>query len=131
MHSHSIKNFIVIIIIIIIIIIISIIIIDPELQVINTKPVIKNKLKDFLCELKNLIQTTLVLKNKKIDDRNVIFHLSAKLITDESGIDKVFRPMHQSDMTKIKNYVSKDWIVKTFLEHVLRFLIHRSNTTEK
>ena len=130
MHSHSIKNFIVIIIIIIIIII-SIIIIDPELQVINTKPVIKNKLKDFLCELKNLIQTTLVLKNKKIDDRNVIFHLSAKLITDESGIDKVFRPMHQSDMTKIKNYVSKDWIVKTLLEHVLRFLIHRSNTIEK
>ena len=128
MHSHSIKNFIVIIIIIIII---SIIIIDPELQVINTKPVIKNKLKDFLCELKNLIQTTLVLKNKKIDDRNVIFHLSAKLITDESGIDKVFRPMHQSDMTKIKNYVSKDWIVKTLLEHVLRFLIHRSNTIEK
>ena len=128
MHSHSIKNFIVIIIIIIIIIIV---IIDPELQVINTKPVIKNKLKDFLCELKNLIQTTLVLKNKKIDDRNVIFHLSAKLITDESGIDKVFRPMHQSDMTKIKNYVSKDWIVKTLLEHVLRFLIHRSNTTEK
>ena len=130
MHSHSIKNFIVIIIIIIIIII-SIIIIDPELQVINTKPVIKNKLKDFLCELKNLIQTTLVLKNKKIDDRNVIFHLSAKLITDESGIDKVFGPMHQSDMTKIKNYVTKDWIVKTLLEHVLRFLIHRSNTTEK
>ena len=57
--------------------------------------------------------------------------MSAKLITDESGIDKVFGPMHQSDMTKIKNYVSKDWIVKTLLEHVLRFLIHRSNRKMK
>ena len=94
---------------------------------INTKPVIKNKLKDFLCELKKLIQTTL-------DDCNVtqnIFHLSAKLITDESGIDKVFGPMHQSDTTKIKTSVSKGWMVKTLLEHVLRFLIHRSNTIEK
>ena len=35
---------------------------DPEFQLINAKPIIKNKLKEFLSELKKFkIQTTLVL----------------------------------------------------------------------
>ena len=34
---------------------------DPELQLINTKPIIKNKLKELLDELKNFkVQTKLV-----------------------------------------------------------------------
>ena len=39
---------------------------DPELQLINTKSIIQNKLKDFLNELKKFkVETILVLKYKK------------------------------------------------------------------
>ena len=39
---------------------------DPELQLINTKPIIKNKLKELLSELKKFkIQSILVLDYKK------------------------------------------------------------------
>ena len=42
---------------------------DPELQLIKTKPAIKNKLKDLLSELKKFkVQTVLVLDYKKIND---------------------------------------------------------------
>ena len=42
---------------------------DPELQLINNKPVIKNKLKELLSELKNpKVQTILVLRYKKRND---------------------------------------------------------------
>ena len=42
---------------------------DPELQLIKTKPVIKNKLKELLSELKKFkVQTVLVLDYKKIND---------------------------------------------------------------
>ena len=47
---------------------------DPELQLINTKPVIKNKLKEFLSQLKKFkVQTVLVFDYKKRNDRKV-FH---------------------------------------------------------
>ena len=54
---------------------------DPELQLINTKPVIKNKLKEFLSELlkKFKVQTILVLDYKKRNDRKIL-HLSTKLL---------------------------------------------------
>ena len=75
---------------------------DPELQLINTKPVIKNKLKELLSELKKFkVQTILVLDYKKRNDRK-IFHSSAKLIASDSDIDEAFKSMHQSIMTKIK-----------------------------
>ena len=32
-------------------------------------------------------------------------------ILNYSDIDEAFKSMHQSIMTKIKNYASKDWIV--------------------
>ena len=52
---------------------------DPELQLINTKPMIKNKLKELSSELKKLkVQTILVLDYKKRNDYN-IFHSSTKL----------------------------------------------------
>ena len=84
---------------------------DPELQLINTKPVIKNKLKELLNELKKFkVQTILVLVYKKRNDCK-IFHSSTKLIASYSESDEAFKSMHQSIMTKIKNYASKDWIV--------------------
>ena len=53
---------------------------DPELQLINYKPMIKNKLKELLSELKKFkVQTKLVLDYKKINDRK-ISHSSAKLV---------------------------------------------------
>ena len=36
---------------------------------------------------------------------------SAKLIASDSDIDEAFKSMHQSIMTKTKNYACKDWIV--------------------
>ena len=81
---------------------------DPELQLINTKPVIKNKLKGLLRELKKFkVQTVSVLDyNKK-----KIFHSITKLIASDSDIDEAFKSMDQSIMTKIKHYSCKDWIV--------------------
>ena len=53
---------------------------DPELQLIKTKPVIKNK---FLSELKRFtVQIILVLNCKKGNDRK-IFYSSAKLIASD------------------------------------------------
>ena len=64
------------------------IIFDPELQPINTKPTIKNKLKELLSELEKFkVQKILVLNYKKRNDRK-IFHSSAKLIGSDSDIDE-------------------------------------------
>ena len=65
---------------------------DPELQVINTPPAIKNKLKDLLTELKKFrVQTILFLNYRKRSDSK-IFHLSTKLIASDSDIDKYLNP---------------------------------------
>ena len=102
---------------------------DPELQLINTNPVIKNKLKEFLSELKKYkVQTVLLLDYKKSNDRKT-FHSSAKLIDRDSDIDEAFISMHQSIMAKIKNYRCKDWValdaivkhtIMTFLSVIIR-----------
>ena len=84
---------------------------DPELQLINTKPMIKNKLKELLSEFKKFkVQTILVLDYKKRSDCK-IFHSSAKLIASDSGIGEAFRSMHQSTRAKTKNYACEDWII--------------------
>ena len=50
---------------------------DLELQLINTKPVIKNKLKNFSRGLQKFkVKTTLVLDYKKRNDRKIL-HSSA------------------------------------------------------
>ena len=55
---------------------------------------IKNKLKELLCEFKKfIVQTVLVLDYKKINDRK-IFHSSTKLIANNSDIDEAFKSMH-------------------------------------
>ena len=63
---------------------------DPELQLINTKPMIENKLKELLSKLKKFkVQTILVLEYKKRNDHK-IFHSSTNLIASDSDIDEAF-----------------------------------------
>ena len=96
---------------------------DPELQLINTSSVIKNKLKELLSEIKRQkVQTVLVLDDKKRNDHK-IFHSSAKLIARDSDIDKVYiESMHQSIITN-KIYPCKDWIVlDTIIKHSIKTL---------
>ena len=69
---------------------------DPELQLINTKPMIKIKLKEPLIKLKKFkSQTILVLEHKERNDCK-IFHWRVKLIASDSDIDKAFISAKQS-----------------------------------
>ena len=93
---------------------------DPELQLINTKSIIKNKFKEVLSELKKFkAQTILILDYKKRNDRK-IFYLCTKLIASNLDIDEAFKSMHQNIMTKTKHYACKDWIV---LDEVIKHSI--------
>ena len=74
---------------------------DAELQLINTKPLIKKKLKD---------QSILVLQCNKGNDHK-IFHLSVKLIASDSNTDEAFKSMYEAIMRKMKNSDSKYWVV--------------------
>ena len=70
---------------------------------------IKSKLKEFFSELKKFkVQAILVLEHKKRNHYKM-FHSCTKLIASDSDIDEAFnKSMHQSIMTKIKNYACKD-----------------------
>ena len=112
---------------------------DPEMQLINTKPMIKNKLKELLSKLKKFkVQAILVLdyktycimnteqtsKNifthKKRNDRK-IFHSSTKLIASDSDINKAFKFMHQSILTKIKKCAWEEWIaLDVIIKHSIK-----------
>ena len=94
---------------------------DPELQLINSKPMIRNKLNKFLSELKKFrVETILVLAYKKRNDCKIL-HSSAKLIASDSDIDEAFKSMHHRIMTKIKNHASKDWIVlNVIIKHSIK-----------
>ena len=73
---------------------------DPELLLINTKPMIKNKLKELLSELKKFtVQTILVLEYRKGNDCK-IFHSNVKLLGSDSDTDEAFKFIHQSIMAK-------------------------------
>ena len=77
---------------------------DLELQLINTKPMIKNKLKELLSEVKNFkVQTILVLEYENRNDRKMVSSIT-NLIASDSDTDGAFKSMHQSIMAKIKNY---------------------------
>ena len=70
-----------------------------ELQLISSKPVIKNKLKVLLSKLRKVkVQTILVLDYKKTNDCKII-HLCPKLIASNSDLNEVY---NQNIMTKIK-----------------------------
>ena len=83
-------------------------ILDSELQPFNSKPMIKNKLKELLSKLKKFkVQTTFFLAFEKRNHRK-IFHSSVKLIATDSGIDEACNSMHQRIITKIiKNMLLK------------------------
>ena len=86
---------------------------------INTKPSIKNRLKGLLSELKKFeVLTVLAYKNKnenysayKNKNDRQIFHLCTKLFASDLDIDAAFKSMHQSIITRIKNYACENWIV--------------------
>ena len=73
---------------------------------------VKNKLKEFSGNFKG--QAVLVLDYKKRNDRKII-HSSTKIIASDSDIDESFKTMHQSIITKIKNYACEDCIVSVQL----------------
>ena len=84
---------------------------DSELQLIFTKTIIKNKVKELFSKLKKFkVQTILFLEYQKRNNRR-IFHSNAKLIASDSDIDEAFKSKHQSIMSTIKNYAGEDWIV--------------------
>ena len=61
---------------------------DPDLQLINTKPMIKKNIKELLRELKNFkFQTESILEYKKRNDCKV-FHWSTNLTARVSEIDE-------------------------------------------
>ena len=93
---------------------------DPELQLINTKSMIKNKLKKSLSDSKKFkVQTILFLDYKKRNNCK-FFHSSTKLNVSDSDIDEAFKSMHQSIMRKIKNYAFEDWIVlDVIIKHIV------------
>ena len=96
---------------------------DPELQLINTKPMIKNKLKELLSELKKFkVQIILVVECNKRNDSK-IFHSCTKLIASDLDIDEAFKSIHQSIMSKIKNYACEDWIgLDVIIKHSIKIL---------
>ena len=93
---------------------------DPELQLINTKPMIKSKLKESLSELRKFkVQAILVFVYRKRNDCKIV-HLSTKLFPSNADIDEAFISMHRSIMAKIKNYATEDWI---FLDVIIKHSI--------
>ena len=62
------------------------------------------------------------------------FHLSAKLIDNDSDIDKAFRSIHDSIVRKIKKFVSRNCIVKIIVGHDIKILsvtLNENNSIEK
>ena len=80
---------------------------DTELELVNTKQMIKNKLKELIIELKkHKVQAILVSAYKM----------------------KHLKPMHQSIMTKMKNYAYVDWIVlNVIIKHSIKIFEEASN----
>ena len=67
---------------------------DPELQLINIKPMTKTKFKQLLSGLKKFkVWAILVSEYKKRNNRK-IFNPYPKLIARNSDIDKAFRFVH-------------------------------------
>ena len=94
---------------------------DPELKLIKSKPLIKKKLKGLLSKLKRFeVLAVLFLDYKKKNDSQT-FYSCTKLTASDFSIDKVFKSMHQSIMTKTKSYVCRDCIVlDTIIKHSIK-----------
>ena len=90
------------------------------MQLVNTKPINKYKLKELLSELKkSKSQSILVLQYKKRNDRK-ISHSSAKLFASDSDINGASKSMHESVMTKIKNSTGEDRVAETVAKHSIK-----------
>ena len=100
---------------------------DPELPLISTKPISKNKLKELSSELKNLkVQGILVLEYK--------WRIWVLLIATDSDIYEAFKSMHQSSMIKIK-YANEIWVVVDIIKkHSIKIFecsISKNNSIDK
>ena len=83
---------------------------NAELHLIKSKPVIKEKLRKLLRHLKKFrFQLLLVLEHMK--ENCQIFCSNIKLITGNSGIDELFKSMHQGILILKNNMASEDWVV--------------------
>ena len=72
---------------------------DQELQLINTNPLIKNKLKELLNEMKKFkVSAILLLDYKKRNDRKILYS-NVNLIASDSDIDETFKSMHRNIKT--------------------------------
>ena len=90
---------------------------DPELQLINTKPIIKNKLEELFKGVEKVKSSVNISLRVQEKNDHKIFHSSAKLIASNSDNDEAFKSMHKSIMTKTKNSASEDWAVEATDEH--------------
>ena len=87
----------------------------------------KNKLKGLLSTLKKFkVQIILVLEDKKRNDHKIL-NSSTKLISNDSEMDEAFKSMHQSIITKVKNYASENWIDETVVKHVIYLAVMSEN----
>ena len=93
---------------------------DTESQLINTKSMIKNKLKEFLCKFKKFnVQKILVLDDKKRNDCK-ISHSSTKLIASDSYIGEESISLLKAFLTKIKRFAYENWV---FLDVIIKHYI--------
>ena len=84
---------------------------DSEFQLINTKPIIENKLKELLNELKKLkVQTILVLHSKKKMIVECSIQMLSLLLVSQTLI-KHLNPCIKTLWQKLKNYVCENWMV--------------------
>ena len=61
------------------------------------------------------------LKFSKKRNDHKIFHFSAKLIANDSGIDEAFTFLHQSIITTTKNNSSSEgWVTETIVKHSIK-----------
>ena len=78
----------------------------------------------MLSELKKLLNSDkIVLEYNKKNDRKIV-QSSAKLTASDSDIDEVFIIMHQSIVTKMKNYANQDRIVlDVIIKHSIKIFL--------
>ena len=78
----------------------------------------------MLSELKKLLNSDkIVLEYNKKNDRKIV-QSSVKLTANDSDNDEVFIIMHQSIVTKMKNYANQDRIVlDVIIKHSIKIFL--------
>ena len=75
----------------------------------------------MLNKLLNHVRSILVLEYKKYDDKT--FHSSAELVARNTDINETFKAMHQSIMTKIINFGSKNGVAEIIVKHSMKISV--------